>query len=140
VEGELLNPPSLKFSEVFEECFPYYLSIGMSSKDFWEGDCTLVIAYRKAEMLRRQRENTQAWYQGAYVYNAICAASPLLHAFAKEGTTAYPYVKRPFPLTQKEQDERDEEEKIESVKMAAESFRLYAAEKNKELGGGRRGY
>ena len=35
-------------TEVFEECFPYYLAIGMSSAEYWEGDPSLARYYRKA--------------------------------------------------------------------------------------------
>ena len=122
--------PQKTLSEVFEEHFPYYLEMGMSYKDFWENDVTLVKAYRKADVLRRQRNNHEAWLQGMYFYEALCDASPLLNAFSKEGK-AYPYADRPYAITEKEADER----KKEQATRAGEEFGIYVAQKNKERRG-----
>lgn len=58
--------------------------------------------YRKADEIRRERLNHEMWLQGMYVYEAICDASPILHAFAKKGTKPHPYAEKPYALTQKE--------------------------------------
>ena len=133
LDGEITPsapPPQKSLSEVFEEHFPYYLEMGMPAKDFWEGDVTLVKAYRKADMLRRQRVNHDAWLQGMYFYEALCDASPLLNAFSKEGKS-FPYIERPYAITAKEAEEREKEQAM----IAADQFRLYAAELKKKRGG-----
>lgn len=100
--GGIVPAPSRKsYGEQFDELFPYYLSIGMSEEQYWDRDSTLVIAYRKANELSMERENQKLWLQGRYIYDALCAVSPILHAFAKKGTKASPYNKEPYSLTEK---------------------------------------
>ncbi len=94
-----------KQSEVFWREFPYYLSIGMTAEQYWDGDALLPRYYRKADRLRQERANTEAWLQGAYVYDAILGAAPVLHAFAKKGTKPRPYREEPFPLGEKAEGE-----------------------------------
>lgn len=126
--GELVTAPSPRtLSEIFDEYFPYYLAIGMPAEEYWHGDVTLAKAYRKADTLRRQRTNYEAWLQGAYIYEAICNASPLINAFSKEHKP-YPYPERPYAITQEEVEERQKEK----IKLAAEQFAVYAIQKNKE--------
>lgn len=106
--------PFVTYTEVFYEHFPYYLSIGMTPKQYWEEDSTLVKSYRKAEELRVERVNYEKWLQGMYIYEAICDASPLLHAFAKKGVKAHPYTDRPYPINER-QREKNVEEKEKAV-------------------------
>ena len=108
--GQNSSLSSFTYTEKFYELFPYYLSIGMTYEQYWEGDCTLVKYYRKAEELRNEKRNQELWLQGMYVYEAICDVSPILHAFAKKGAKPTPYSTKPYPLTDK-QVKRDEEEK-----------------------------
>ena len=128
--GELVSPAShFSYSEQFEEQFPYYLSIGMSHEQYWDGDCWLAKSYRDAYKLRQKRDNEQAWLIGRYFYDAICAVSPLLHAFAKNGTTAHPYLERPYPSSMEEVRERE----IERLRNAADGFRAFVEAKNAQL-------
>ncbi len=120
--------PAPSSSQIFNDQFPYYLSIGMTYDQYWREDCLLVKAYRKADDIRRKRINQEAWLQGAYFYHALCAASPLLHAFAKEGTEAMPYMEKPIAITRDEIRLREDERMI----AAADGFAAFAAEKNKE--------
>lgn len=101
----------------------------MSYKQFWYSDCWLVKAYRDAHKLRTKRDNEQAWLIGRYVYDAVCAVSPLLHAFAKNGTTAHPYLERPYPSSMEEVRERE----IAKLKDAAAGFRAFVEAKNAQL-------
>lgn len=87
-------PPS--FTEQFYEVFPFYLSIGMTYEQFWLGDCELPRYYRKAYGIRIERDNYSAWLQGGYIYDALCAVSPVFRAFAKSGTKPAPYHKEPY--------------------------------------------
>lgn len=95
--SELLTeeaPPS--YTEQFYDAFPYYLSIGMTAREYWQGNSMLTKYYRKAHKMRLEHENYNAWLQGAYVYDAMCGVSPILHAFAKKGTKPVPYLKEPY--------------------------------------------
>jgi hypothetical protein len=92
--------------------FPYYLSIGMTPEQYWDGDCTLTKYYRKAEELRNEKRNQELWLQGMYIYEAICDVSPVLHAFAKKGTKPHPYSSRPYAISEKQiKQEREEKER-----------------------------
>lgn len=116
-------------SETFDECFPYYLSIGMTYDQYWRQDCDLVKAYRKADDIRRKRVNQEAWLQGAYIYHALCDVAPVLHAFAKNGTEPLPYPDRPFPLTDAETKDREDE----AMKERASAFAALVEAKNAEF-------
>ena len=44
--------PLKTYTETFNEIFPQYLSIGMTEEQYWDGDCQLVVAFRKADEKR----------------------------------------------------------------------------------------
>lgn len=121
------SPPS--YSQIFDECFPYYLSIGMTYDQYWKQDSDLVKPYRKADEIRKKRTNEEAWLQGAYIYNALCSVAPILHAFAKNGTKPDPYLEKPIPITKSDQEIREEEE----MRARAEGFRALVEAKNAEF-------
>ena len=128
--SELVSPAShFSYTEQFEEQFPYYLSIGMSYDQFWNDDCWLVKSYREAQKLRNKRDNELSWLAGRYVYDAVCAVSPLLHAFAKNGTKPHPYLERPYPSSKEEARERE----IQKLKDAAAGFQAFVEAKNAQL-------
>lgn len=90
--GALEERPS--FAYIFNECFPYYLTLGMSYEEYWKLDCTLTVSYREAYKLKRKRENENMWVQGMYFASAL-------------GTIAgEKYVQEPFPLSREEIEER----------------------------------
>ena len=117
--------PFVTYTERFHEQFPYYLSIGMTPEQYWEGDPTLARAYRKADEIRMERKNQELWLQGMYFYEAICDASPILHDFAKKGTKPHPYVDKPYAITEK-QHKRNKEDaekaKFDKGKKLMEAF------------------
>jgi hypothetical protein len=86
----------------------------MTEEQYWDRDSELVIYYRKANELKQDRRNQEMWLQGRYIYEALGAISPLLHAFAKNGTKAQPYLSEPYSLS-KAQDERKEEQHAKKV-------------------------
>ena len=103
-------PFSNSYTTTFYDLFPYYLSIGMTAEQYWDGDSMLAKYYRKADDIHRKRMNEELWLQGMYIYEALCDVSPILHAFAKRGTKAVPYPDRPYALTA---DDRESEKKIQ---------------------------
>lgn len=102
------------YTEKFNELFPHYLAIGMTEEQYWDKDCQLVTAYRKADELRINRKNEEMWLQGAYIYEALCRVSPILHAFAKKGAKPIPYINEAYAITER-QVEIKEEEKAKMV-------------------------
>ena len=113
-EKESTRSPLFTYTEKFYEAFPYYLSIGMTYEQYWNGDCTLPIYYRKAEEMRNEKRNQELWLQGMYIYEALCDVAPILQAFAKKGTKPTPYSSNPYPSSVKEQ-KRIEEEKERKI-------------------------
>ena len=118
VEGGGLSAPfSNSYTKKFYEVFPYYLSIGMTPEQYWDGDPLLAKYYRQADEIKQQRRNQELWLQGMYIYEALCDVAPVLQAFAKKGTKPIPYADHPYSLTTKErEDEKKLQEKREREK------------------------
>lgn len=137
--GKLVEPASPPtYSTVFNDLFPYYLSVGMTYDQYWNQDSLLVKYYRKADQLKNERKNQELWLQGMYVYDALCCVAPVLHAMAKGGTKPTPYPDRPYPLTQEQielEKERKERERIARIKdrfiRAAENLKVAQPEVKK---------
>lgn len=122
-EGDKESKPSPPFSytDVFERHFPYYLAIGMSPTDYWQGDNRLVIAYREADKIKQKRMNYEKWLQGAYIYEALCDASPLLNGLSRQHR-AYPYSKKPYDSQTAEVKKSPVELEKENMKLQMEKF------------------
>ena len=137
-DGDQRPAPLLAYTPKFYEVFPYYLAIGMTYEQFWEQDCELVKYYRKAAEIKQNLKNQDAWLQGAYFYEALIDASPILRAFAKNGTKPTPYRDSPFELSDhqnKEQRQRVEEKHDEQAKAYMEAFMVSINKKFQEKGG-----
>lgn len=116
-ERENRSASPFPYTDIFEKKFPYYLSIGMTEEQYWDRDCCLVKFYREAEEIRRERVNQEMWLQGMYFYDALSRISPVLHAFAKKGTKAQPYVEEAYPISKKKmEDVQLKKEKVKSQK------------------------
>ena len=98
----------------------------MTNDEFWRGDPALVKAYRKAEELRRDRINQEQWWQGMYIYEALCDVSPLFRSFGKKGAKAVPYPKKPYDITPTKPDNSNSERKQEKQKMLAAKQKMQA--------------
>ena len=117
-----VSPAPVSYTETFYRDLPWYLSIGMTPEQYWDGDCMLAKYYRKAQELRRQERNTELWLQGLYVYDAVCKASPLFHPFAKKDVQPLPYPDEPYPLTKKEAAQKKKREEEENYEKQKEKF------------------
>lgn len=124
--GELLKEPDptqeKTNTEIFEECFPFYLAIGMSFAEYWEGDPKLAQYYRKAYRIKQEEINNNAWLQGMYIYDAVSTA--LYNALRGMGKSKPPvkdYAKQPYELKNrvKSEEEKAREVQIEQEKAAA---------------------
>ncbi len=121
---ELLNSPTKEktYAEIFEECFPFYLAIGMSYAEYWEGDSKLTQYYRKAYQIKQEEVNNNAWLQGMYIYDAISTAlHNALRGMGKSKPPAKDYAKQPYELFKKNKTEQEKakEVEIEQEKAAA---------------------
>ena len=110
--GEEESSP-LTYKEIFRKAFPYYLSIGMTPEQFWDGDCELVKFYRQAHELKKEQINQELWMQGLYIYEAIANLSPMLKPFVKNPKPR-PYPEKPYPLTKGGIEQQKEEEHQEA--------------------------
>ena len=107
----------------------------MTYDQYWNGDCTLTKYYRKADEIKKERRNEELWLQGAYIYEALCDVSPILHAFAKKGTKPQPYSDKPYSITA-EQVKRAEEEKARKIAEKGKRFMEALMQSNNKRFGG----
>lgn len=129
-DGQVNDQP-YTFSEIFEEVFPTFLAIGMTYEQFWEGDPTLVRAYRKAEKIRNKRMNEQLWLSGIYTAEAL--ASTVGNMFSKGNKHKYP--EEPLPITEEEILERKERERRLKMEKMKAAFTAKALSVNARIGG-----
>lgn len=130
-ESGVTSPRWKNYTEIFEEVFPSYLAMGMTYDQFWLEDVALVKAYRRADDLRRKRENTILWLQGVYVAEALQAT--VGNMFSKGQKHKYP--EEPFPITAAEQEERREREQKARVERIKAAFTAKALKMNAKTGG-----
>lgn len=104
------------------------MAMGMTYDEFWYGEPDRVKFYREAEEIRRKERDYNLWLQGRYFYDALCSVSPILHAFAQNGTRAQAYNEEPYPRTEKEYRELQERQ----MKARAEEFKAFVEAKNRE--------
>jgi hypothetical protein len=116
------------FSNFLHEIFPMYLHYGMTYQQFWHETCSLAEDYRKAHEFEMQEKNQQLWYQGAYIYGALCAVAPL-YSLKTKSSKAEPYFAEPFPLTDEEKQMQDQRKQGEALAQYMNSF---MAQLNKE--------
>lgn len=111
-------------TEQFEKVFPYYLALGMTPEQFWQGDPELAKTYRKAEELRNEKRNQEMWLQGMYIYEALCDVAPIMKAFAKKGVKPRAYSSKPYVLQSEEQkeEEKREEQQMEKARTTMDAF------------------
>lgn len=136
VAGKSPSAPLLTYSEKFHEVFPHYLAIGMTYEQFWDMDCTLVVAYRKAEEIRNMKRNQELWLQGMYFYEALCDVAPILRAFAKKGTKPLQYPSEPYSLTNKEQERREAKRERQVFNKGLEMMKAFMGAHNKKFEAG----
>lgn len=125
--GQLNEVEHIFLTEVFEKMCPYYMAIGMTYDQYWRDDVTMPIMFRKAYKIKQEEIKWQIWEEGVYTYEALCKVSPVLHAFAKNGTKPLPFSSEPYGI-KKIREEREEKEKIkedkkiENERMRAQVF------------------
>ena len=121
--AELLNAPTKTDAEVLEEACPFYLSIGMSLAEYWNGDSTLAQYYRKAYLIKQEQENTLAWLQGLYIYDAVSTAlHNALRGFGKGNIPSRDYAKEPYNFKNNEKTEAQKLQEIEKEKEKAAAW------------------
>ena len=87
------------------------MAIGMSYDEFWYKSPKLAKHYLKAFKIRQKQEGERLWLQGYYNYIALCSVSPVLHAFAKQGTKPLEYPKHPINTSKEEIEAQEQAER-----------------------------
>lgn len=116
-------------SEISEELFPYYLSIGMTPEQYWEGDVYLIAYYQKAHLLSTDRKSQEMWLQGLYIYNALSVVAQ--NILRKKGQKAESYMAEPIRLSPVTKEEK-EAKVIQQRKQAIDYFNSWIKGKDKK--------
>lgn len=106
------------------------MSLGMTWTDFWEGEPAMAAAFRKAAKLRNEREDTIAWLNGLYVYEAIAKLAPIFNAFSKAEPDVYP--DKPLHTRRDEQAAVEREARV--MDKAREHMEVYSILHNVQMG------
>lgn len=128
-----VRSPFLTYTKQFYEVFPYYLSMGMTAEQFWDGDSNLVKYYRKADEIRKERINQELWLQGMYIYEALCDVSPIFHAMAKKGTKPHPYPDKPYSITEKQRQREIEENEMKVANKGKRMMEMFMRQSAKQF-------
>lgn len=107
------------------------MSIGMTYDEFWNGNVSMVKAYRKAYDLRRRHENEMLWMQGFYVRDALI--STVGNMFAKKGSATQKYPDEPYPITQDEIAEREARKQRAKEERMKAQFAAFVQSMQKRL-------
>lgn len=106
---------STSFTDIFEEVFPYYLAVGMTYEQFWYDPPELVIAFRRADEIKKRRVNEELWLAGIYTAEAL--ASTVGNMFSKGSKYQYPSEPKPITINEaKERQEREQKARMEQIK------------------------
>lgn len=119
-----LRPRQLTWAEFAEEQCQYYIVMGVSAEEYWNGDYSLLKYYRQAYQRKKEVENYYSWLQGLYIYDAIADCSPILRAFSK-ARRPLPYPAKPYDIAReitKREKEEKEREQMERIKAKTAAF------------------
>ena len=105
--------------------------MGMTWSQFWLDEPELVIAYRKAELIRKRRKNEELWLEGIYMAEALNATVGNMFSKGQK----HPYPAEPFPITAEEQQERREREEKARMERMKAAFIAKSLQVNTKMGG-----
>lgn len=114
--------PTPTYTEIFYQCLPYYLSMGMSADEFWNCDPRMYKVYREKDRISTEKENERLWLQGAYVYQAILLAAPRLNSIQPKDPLPYPT--KPLDLGLGKPKEESDEMTDDEIKKTPEYVKM----------------
>lgn len=120
------------YAELLDKMFPYYLSIGMTAAEYWDGENELKRAYRAAYKMRVNEQNFNLWLQGKYIYDAMCCVSPIFNPFSKK-KEPFPYTEHPYDLFDDDRKARLEEKKKREYKEVLAKMKARMESWNKQF-------
>ena len=122
-----VNP--ISFAEIFMQICPAYIAMGMTWDQFWYSNTKVHRAYRLAWKQKKQYRNWEMWWQGYYFYEALVKVAPVMRAaFGKGKVEAGKYSEEPYPLTEKEAEERKEAQRRQKMERMLEVFKRESAD------------
>lgn len=94
------------------------MAIGMTFDQFWYGDVRMTRVFVEADRLRQERANNEAWWQGMYFFHAMTSALNNSHR-TKASDPISEYPSQPYDIfpkqeTQKERENREEQERLQA--------------------------
>ena len=122
------------FGETLDKLCAYYMALGVSADEFWNGDYTLLKFYAHKHKIAVEQRNEELWLQGVYFYEAISVA--LANAFSKHSQAKYP--DKPYRLTELSEEEQELENKKKVEEFRAQLMALgrhFEAKHQREQGG-----
>ena len=113
-----------------------YLAMGMTYREFWELDSSLVIDYRKAQQIKEEEKNNSAWLQGLYFLKALQSGVPvILNGIMKTKVDLPDFPNKPIPFGKdgkKKQEEDKMKLQVARMKAMAEQFNATFAKKQEK--------
>ena len=89
------------------EYLPHCLAIGITEGEFWNLNIRKLRPFLKAEEIKRERRNEEAWLQGLYTFKAVSVV--VSNVLSKKGAKLQEYFDKPIritPYTEKELEEQ----------------------------------
>lgn len=128
------NRPSASFfyRDIFDKECGYYLSIGMSYDDYWNGDCAMVKYYRDKAQYELEEKNRVLWLQGMYLYETLLRLSPALKPFVKNPTPER-YMEEPYPISIKTDEEKKKAKEEQQMQNGLNFFTALATNINQQF-------
>lgn len=120
----------LSLTSVFEEACPLYLLYGMTYEQFWDGDVSAHKAFREAFKMRKRAENSLAYLQAVYFFEALCDASPLFRGMKPSKPKMF--RDEPYEIFQEDRirkEEKEARERYERIKRNVAAFAKARKEK-----------
>lgn len=106
-EEENKEESDTPIGDMLDKICPYYMMIGVSYDEFWNGDYTHLKYYVERYNLEIERRNQELWLQGLYFYDALTTV--ISNALAKKGSGQKKYPEKPYRITEKTEEEKKEE-------------------------------
>lgn len=104
----------------------------MTYEQYWYSDPLMVRAFYKADQIRREREDLNAWLHGLYVRDAI--ASTIGNAFRGKGKEPFEFPESPYLTAEKVQKEKERRQTIEEQTAIARLWMIQFCEAGKNWG------
>lgn len=98
----------------------------MTYEKYWYGDPLMVRAFYKAEKVRQERADADAWLHGLYVARAV--ESTICNAFLPKGKLPQQYPKMPYLLEEKQKREEEARRTAEQERAFAQLYMMQMME------------